>query len=299
MRYQSPVANPLAHYWEEEFIGFWGQWLRFRAGSQRLLYYFLGELVFANIYLLLESIANHTVISAGHSIIVRVKYKLHPSVMVKRALDIAGSLVGLVISLPFWLIIPALIKLDSPGPIFYTQVRVGRNRRRASRRHVAVEAPQKRGRGDRRQESGFGKPFRIIKFRTMKLDAESQSGPVWATKSDPRITRIGRILRKTRIDEIPQLLNVLTGEMSIVGPRPERPYFVARLDGVVENYLERFNVKPGVTGLAQVEHKYDESIDDVSRKTRYDLRYIRSWSVIQDIKIMLKTVIVVISARGM
>lgn len=132
----------------------------------------------------------------------------------------------------------------------------------------------------------------------MYIDAEKNTGPVWASKGDPRVTRIGRILRRTRIDEIPQLFNVLLGDMSLVGPRPERPYFVAKLDGVVNDYLRRFDVKPGVTGLAQVEHKYDESIEDVDGKVRYDLKYIKNLSVIQDLRILIKTVIVVMTARG-
>lgn len=133
----------------------------------------------------------------------------------------------------------------------------------------------------------------------MYRDAEKRSGPVWAKHDDPRITRVGRILRKTRFDEIPQLLNVLTGDMSLVGPRPERPYFVERLGGEIENYRNRFEVKPGITGLAQVEHKYDESLDDVNFKVKYDLTYIRDWNIVEDIKILLKTVVVVLTARGM
>ncbi|UCC81343.1 MAG: sugar transferase [Candidatus Zixiibacteriota bacterium] len=203
-----------------------------------------------------------------------------------------------MISLPILLVVSVLIRLDSKGPVFYTQLRVGRNRRKGGRRQMNLDVNDRRQFSDRRKENGFGKPFKIIKFRTMYIDAEKHTGPVWASKKDPRVTGIGRILRKTRIDEIPQLVNVLIGDMSLVGPRPERPFFVAKLGNIINGYLERFDVKPGVTGLAQVEHKYDESIEDVDGKVRYDLKYIKSPSIVQDMKIILKTVIVVLTARG-
>ena len=130
-------------------------------------------------------------------------------------------------------------------------------------------------------------------------DAEGKSGPVWATKQDARITRIGKFLRKTRIDEIPQLFNILKGDMSLVGPRPERHFFIEQLRDQIDSYTGRLRVKPGLTGLAQVEHKYDENIDDVNVKVSYDLKYIREWNLFKDIKIILKTVVVVITAKGM
>jgi lipopolysaccharide/colanic/teichoic acid biosynthesis glycosyltransferase len=133
----------------------------------------------------------------------------------------------------------------------------------------------------------------------MHQNAESTTGPVWAQKNDPRITRVGRILRATRLDELPQMINVLQGDMSLVGPRPERPFFVNELQTKITDYTTRFAVKPGITGLAQVEHKYDESIEDVSKKITYDLHYIRHWTVIQDLRIIMKTVVVVLTARGM
>jgi lipopolysaccharide/colanic/teichoic acid biosynthesis glycosyltransferase len=191
------------------------------------------------------------------------------------------------------------IRLDSPGPIFYRQERVGHNRRRSDRRVVSLAGEERRSLADRRARLGFGKVFWIIKFRSMYQNAESITGPVWAQKDDPRITRLGRILRVTRVDELPQLWNVLIGDMSLVGPRPERPYFVNDLKTKVKDYITRFSVKPGITGLAQVEHKYDESLEDVSRKITYDLRYIRNWTVVQDLKIIARTIIVVLSARGM
>jgi lipopolysaccharide/colanic/teichoic acid biosynthesis glycosyltransferase len=133
----------------------------------------------------------------------------------------------------------------------------------------------------------------------MREDAEKLSGPTWATRDDPRVTRVGRVLRKTRLDEIPQLLDVLMGNMSLVGPRPERPFFVEKLDRAVDEYRGRFSVKPGITGLAQVEHKYDETIEDVNGKIKYDLKYIKSWNLYQDVRILLRTIIVVLTARGM
>ena len=132
----------------------------------------------------------------------------------------------------------------------------------------------------------------------MVVDAEKNSGPVWATQNDPRITRIGRFLRKTRLDEIPQFLSVLKGDMSLVGPRPERPKFVADLSTKVDNYTRRLDVKPGITGLAQVENGYDSSLASVNRKVQYDLQYIRSWSVLSDLRILAKTVVVVITGKG-
>ena len=151
---------------------------------------------------------------------------------------------------------------------------------------------------DRRVRDLPGKPFTVIKFRTMVQDAEKKCGPVWATKNDPRITRIGAFLRKTRIDEIPQFINVLMGDMSLVGPRPERPLFVRELLTKVDGYADRLQVKPGITGLAQVENGYDSSVDTVAAKVRYDLDYINGWSIWYDIRILVKTVKVVITGKG-
>lgn len=217
----------------------------------------------------------------------------------KRSLDIAGSVVGLLLTIPVFLIVPILIKLDSPGPVFYTQTRVGVNRRRGDRRyHQRGDIPQERRSRGRRRQDLMGKPFTVIKFRTMVNDAERKSGPVWATKNDTRITKLGRFLRKSRIDEIPQFLNVLKGDMALVGPRPERPAFVAELSTKVDRYADRLAVKPGLTGLAQVEAPYDSDIASVVRKVNLDLEYIRKRSVCYDIKIMLRTFIVVFTGRG-
>ncbi len=218
--------------------------------------------------------------------------------IVKRTLDIVGAIAGLIIFLPVWLIVPILIKLDSPGPVLYSQIRVGVNRRRRDRRFVhRVENVEQR-REERRKEDFFGKPFRVLKFRTMVQDAEKLSGPVWATKDDERITRLGRVLRKARLDEAPQFFNVLKGDMSLVGPRPERPNFVRDLSAKVDDYSDRLSVKPGLTGLAQIENGYDSSVDSVTEKVRFDLHYIRNWSIWSDMKILAKTVVVVVTGKG-
>lgn len=216
----------------------------------------------------------------------------------KRAMDIIGALVGLILTSPLWLLIPLLIKLTSRGPVFYSQVRVGINRRKKSRRSYQMMDVSERRDRDRRREDYAGYTFKVIKFRTMVNEAEKASGPVWATKNDPRITKLGNFLRKSRIDEIPQFINVLIGDMSLVGPRPERPKFVSELSKKVEGYADRLKVKPGITGMAQVENGYDTSVSSVVNKIRHDLDYINRQSIWLDIKILLKTVIVVITGKG-
>lgn len=188
----------------------------------------------------------------------------------KRLLDIVVSIIILVISLPITLITALAIKLDSEGPIFFTQERMGMN----------------------------GKIFKMIKFRSMRKDAEKLTGPVWSQKNDPRVTRVGKIIRKLRIDEIPQFINVLKGDMSVVGPRPERPYFVEKLSQEIPYYKRRLKVRPGITGWAQVKHKYDESIEDVKIKLRYDLFYIENMSIRMDLKILFRTIFVVLFGKG-
>ena len=217
---------------------------------------------------------------------------------IKRTLDIVGSIVGLILCLPIMLILPILIKLDSRGPVFYTQLRIGVNRRKSDRRYHQKSEIDCSRRRDRRREDLMGKPFNVIKFRTMVDRAEKLSGPVWATKDDPRITRFGRFMRRSRLDEIPQFINVLRGDMSLVGPRPERPSFVKDLSQQVDGYAQRLQVKPGLTGLAQVEQGYDSSIASVAEKVRYDVSYIKDMSLWSDIKILLKTVVVVFTGRG-
>jgi lipopolysaccharide/colanic/teichoic acid biosynthesis glycosyltransferase len=218
--------------------------------------------------------------------------------LIKRTLDVIGATVGLVLVAPVMFLVAVAVKLDSPGPVFYTQLRVGVNRRRSDRRYCQrVGIDEQRGR-DRRRDNYMGRPFQIIKFRTMIHDAEKQTGPVWATKNDPRITRLGRILRKTRLDEVPQFWSVLKGDMSLVGPRPERPTFVRQLCEKVEDYHRRLEVKPGLTGLAQVENGYDSSVTSVTDKVRFDIKYISSWSIWADMRILLKTVAVVVTGKG-
>ncbi len=218
--------------------------------------------------------------------------------LIKRSLDIIGASVGLILSAPLMLAVAIAVKLDSRGPIFYTQTRVGVNRRKLDRRYCQfVSVSDRRGR-DRRRDDYRGRPFEIIKFRTMVQDAEKLTGPVWAVKQDPRITRIGRILRKTRLDEVPQFWSVLKGDMSLVGPRPERPTFVRNLCQEVEGYERRLEVKPGLTGLAQVENGYDSSVASVAEKVRFDLTYIRGWSIWSDVRILARTVVVVLTGKG-
>lgn len=299
MRYQYPAPNPLGHYWEEQTVSVWGVRLRLPQKTGHFFSYLIGEVVFANIFLLFELMFSHALLISLRQSIIRVASRVRIGEGAKRVIDVSGAIIGLILSLPFWIFLPILIKLDSRGPVFYRQERVGLNRRRRNRRVVSIEGEERRAMTDRRQRAGYGKTFMIIKFRSMYQNAEQATGPVWAQKNDSRITRIGRILRATRLDELPQLINVIKGNMSLVGPRPERPFFVQDLDGKVKNYTARFNVKPGITGLAQVEHKYDESIEDVSKKITYDLKYIHSWNVFQDIKIIMRTVVVVLTARGM
>lgn len=188
----------------------------------------------------------------------------------KRVLDILASGLGLLLSLPLCVLAAVLIKLTSRGPVFFTQERVGED----------------------------GTTFRVIKFRTMRSDAEKESGPVWATKNDSRVTAIGKLLRLSRLDEAPQFINILRGQMSFVGPRPERPHFVAQLQEQIPFYMLRHTVKPGLTGWAQVRHPYGASVEDALEKLRYDLYYIKNMSLLFDLNIMLRTVAVILSGKG-
>lgn len=206
----------------------------------------------------------------------------------KRIFDIVISLVALTI---FGLMLPLLsliIKLDSPGPVFYAQERVGLNRRR-SRTDF--------GGKDRRKVLHPGKSFKVIKLRTMTVNAEA-GGPQWATVNDVRVTRVGKFLRRSRLDEVPQFLNVLRGEMSLIGPRPERMVFVRQLEKQIPHYSDRLLVLPGITGLAQVINGYDDGIDSVRRKVELDRKYIKNAGFRQDGSILLSTVTVVLKGDG-
>jgi lipopolysaccharide/colanic/teichoic acid biosynthesis glycosyltransferase len=203
-------------------------------------------------------------------------------------LNLLVALMAVVILLPVLLILAFLVWISSPGPVLYTQVRVGLDRREAA----------KRAQNHRRERNLGGRPFTIYKFRTMRVDAEHHSGAVWAQQSDPRVTPIGRLLRQYRLDELPQLVNVLKGDMNIVGPRPERPTIFAELREHIAEYPLRQRAKPGITGLAQINHHYDRSLEDVRTKVHYDLEYIRRQSVAEDVRIMLKTVPVILLRRG-
>jgi sugar transferase (PEP-CTERM system associated) len=188
----------------------------------------------------------------------------------KRLSDILSSLLGLVLLSPLLLVLAALVKASSPGPVFFVQQRVGQR----------------------------GRLFNMVKFRTMRQDAETATGAVWADKQDPRVTGVGRIMRRFRLDEIPQFWNVLKGEMSFVGPRPERPEFVRQLSQNLPYYGERHSLKPGLTGWAQVNYGYGASEEDALRKLEYDLFYIKNFSLLFDLYIVLKTIKAVFFSDG-
>lgn len=217
--------------------------------------------------------------------------------LARRSIDVAISLAALVALTPVFLVLAAIIKATSKGPVFYQQTRVGQNRRDGQRRNGAAAGPTDRRRTDRRGARAYGRPFRIYKFRTMVVNAE-EYGPQWSSRSDPRITPVGRFLRLTRLDETPQFLNVLKGDMSIIGPRPERPFFVDQFAENIPAYSERLRVRPGITGRAQVNLDYDSSIDDVKKKLEQDLEYVRNRSLLQDFKILLRTIGVVVTGKG-
>ena len=204
-------------------------------------------------------------------------------------MNVTIASVALILVSPVLLVFAALVKLTSAGPIFYFQPRVGIDRRRARREDSTY---------DRRARDLGGLPFMIYKFRTMYVGAEKPNSAVWATKGDPRVTPIGRFMRTFRIDELPQLINVIRGDMNIVGPRPERPSIFSRLRVDIEEYSLRQRAKPGITGWAQVNQAYDTSLDDVRAKVRYDLEYLQRQGVREDLMIMARTVPVMIFRKG-
>lgn len=198
----------------------------------------------------------------------------------KRGFDVMMAGLGLLVCAPIMAVVAVAVKLDSPGPVFYRQLRVGETTAKQTRL------------------------FHMIKFRSMGVNAEAKTGAVWAQKNDPRVTRVGRFLRKTRLDELPQFINVLRGEMSIIGPRPERPGIVPRLENSIPFYAERvYSVRPGITGLAQVSMDYDETVEDTRCKVGYDHAYalaltkFSSW-LATDASIAVRTVFVMLGARG-
>jgi exopolysaccharide biosynthesis polyprenyl glycosylphosphotransferase len=188
----------------------------------------------------------------------------------KRFIDLSVSSIGLALSLPIALATALLIKLESRGPLLYRQERVGQD----------------------------GNPFVLYKFRSMAEDAEVEIGPVWAAENDPRVTRVGRIIRKLRIDEIPQMVNVLKGEMSFVGPRPERQFFVDQHKVKIPYYYLRLSVKPGITGWAQISYPYGDTEEGAVEKLQYDLYYIKNMSVLFDLQIIFESLKVIILGKG-
>jgi lipopolysaccharide/colanic/teichoic acid biosynthesis glycosyltransferase len=209
------------------------------------------------------------------------------SEIVSRILNVVVASLALVVLFPLLLIVALAVRLTSEGPVLYTQTRVGVDRRYRFKRSF-----------DRRDTDLGGKPFKMYKFRTMRVDAERDGRAVWATKQDPRTTSIGRILRRTRLDELPQLYNVIRGDMNIVGPRPERPTIFAELRESIPQYHMRQRVKPGITGWAQINQAYDACLDDVRRKVALDLEYMKNQSALMDLRIMSMTLPVVVFRRG-
>jgi exopolysaccharide biosynthesis polyprenyl glycosylphosphotransferase len=190
--------------------------------------------------------------------------------IITRVASAIVALCGLVLCAPLMMVTALLIRMESPGPVFYRQERVGKD----------------------------GKPFDILKFRSMRTDAEHNLTPRWASRNDPRVTRVGSIIRKLRIDELPQFVNILKGEMSFVGPRPERPYFVQLLEGKIPYYDLRHSVRPGVTGWAQVSYPYGATIEDAKNKLEYDLFYVKNGSVAFDLAVLFETVKTVVLGKG-
>jgi lipopolysaccharide/colanic/teichoic acid biosynthesis glycosyltransferase len=205
-----------------------------------------------------------------------------------RALNVFVALVALILLSPVFLLVAIAVKLTSRGPIFYTQTRVGLDRRWNRTHHMY----------DRRTQDLGGAVFTIYKFRSMRADAERHGQAVWATRNDTRVTPIGQFLRKSRLDELPQLINVLKGDMNIVGPRPERPSIVLQLRSTIPEYAMRQRVKPGITGWAQINHTYDSCIEDVRKKVQFDLEYLRRQGMVEDLLIMAKTIPVMLLKKG-
>jgi lipopolysaccharide/colanic/teichoic acid biosynthesis glycosyltransferase len=214
-------------------------------------------------------------------------YPAERSELACRVANVVIAVLALVVMVPVMLLVALAIRLTSSGPVFYSQIRVGVDRRF-------------RGNGtyDRRAQDLGGKPFRMLKFRTMRVDAEADGMAVWAQKSDPRTTSVGKFLRTARLDELPQLYNVIRGDMNIVGPRPERPTIFAKLREEIPLYQQRQRVKPGITGWAQINQSYDSCLSDVQNKVQFDLDYVRRQSLARDVAIMSMTLPVMLFRKG-
>ena len=262
--------------------------------------------------------------SIGVEAAVRQPAALWRSERLNRALNVLIAATSVVLLAPALLLIALVVWATSRGPIIYTQIRVGLDQRFDSDRraqHDRRSGRDRRGGGDRRlhddrrspdgrrsprpippdgrrREDIGGQPFRIYKFRTMCVDAEGRSGAVWASRNDARVTPVGRVLRRCRLDELPQLINVLKGEMNIVGPRPERPSIFCRLREEIPEYPLRQRTRPGITGWAQIRQAYDTCLEDARNKVRLDLEYLQRRNLLEDIKIMVKTVPVMLFRRG-
>lgn len=238
------------------------------------------------------------VAAMSHIIRNHLPEKLDAAMQAKRIFDIVAASLAIIALAPLMFVAALLIKLESRGSVLFKQERIGLNRRRGDRRRSERgSAADRRANGDRRKRVNPGKPFKIYKFRTMVDDAEN-GVPTLAMENDPRVTRMGRILRKARIDEIPQFFNVIRGDMSVIGPRPERSFFINQIRDEVPEFTARLIVKPGITGLAQVESGYTTKLDQMKEKLFYDLKYIAELSIFEEIKILFKTVLVVFTGKG-
>lgn len=204
----------------------------------------------------------------------------------RRTLNVVVAVIGIVITAPIMLSVAVAVKLSSPGPILYRQQRVGLDKRSS------------KGDTHRRKVDLGGRPFTILKFRTMRVAALGDELQIWASQGDPRVTPIGRFLRRTRLDEIPQLFNVIFGDMNVVGPRPEQPAIFQDLRSEIPNYRARQQVRPGITGRAQITLQYDNCLDDVRRKVAADLEYINAQSLVEDLRIMAMTAPVMLFRKG-
>lgn len=234
-------------------------------GQEELL---VGPVVYTPILSILSKLSSLTF--GGSLMVMFLHFARKRFEQFKRVFDFLAVSLGLTLLSPLFLIIAILIKFDSPGPAFFCQERLGKN----------------------------GRIFKMWKFRTMRYNAEMETGPVWTAEQDPRITNLGKFLRKSHLDEIPQLINVFKGEMSLIGPRPERPEFTEMINGHIPNFNQRLKVRPGITGLAQVRYSYGASVKDAARKLKYDLLYIKRMCWMLEMRILFWTVGRVLTGEG-